>query len=390
MAEALGSFDISRAATAIAPPRVKPARPIKVIHLFKYFRPDFTGDGLYLEKLIPILEQEGVHSDVAADVTRPSPTQTRAHLFGHASTKLLNPLLLLWFALNAWRYDVAHLHSAIDRHFLYPLIARLSGCRVVQSCTLDDGIHSLVHSYRPRFQGLIRRLCSLINDVIAISPALYEDSKRETPINRVHLIPQGVTIPESAESLRAQARQRFNLPDNAVAALFVGGLCPRKDVRFLVDNHPAHLPELHLILVGPDLDTAYVDALRHAIATSPAASRIHLAGFMSDPAPAYRAADLFVFASHKEGCPNVVLEAMSHGLPVLSRNLPDTTDAVIDHGRTGLLFQTEAEYAAHITHLARNHTARAAMGNTARTAVATAYDLRAIAARYAAIYRKAA
>lgn len=374
-----------------ARPAARPApRQVQVLHMFKYFRPDFTGDGLYLEKLIPLLERQGVRNDVAAEMTRPATSGSIARLFGHGRLGSFNWRLLVWFVLNAWRYDVVHLHTAIDRHFIYHLIARAVGCRVVQSCTLDDSLGNLVRGYRPRFQGIVRRLCGLIDDVIAISPALYRDSVGATPAGRVHLIPQGVTIPVVDAGLRHAARQTFGFGEDATVALFVGGMCARKDVRFLVDNHPAELGALHLLLVGPTLEAGYVEALRTAIAASPAAGRIHLAGYMENPAAAYRAADLFVFASHKEGCPNVVLEAMAFGLPVISRHLPDTTDAVIEHGSTGLLFRDGAEYRSAIRRLAGDAGARAAMGRAARAAVVASYDLNAIAARYAALYAKAA
>ena len=373
--------------TAAVSARHKPSSAIRVLHLFKYFRPDFTGDGLYLEKLIPLLDRFGIQNDVAAEQTRAVPGQAHARLFGRGSTRFGNPLMLLWFLLNAWRYHVVHLHSAVDRYFAYHLIGRLFGCRVVQSCTLDDGMDALVNSYRPGFRPIARRLCRLITDVVAISPALYTDTRQVTPAGRVHLIPQGVILPTHDQPSRDAARARFGFGSADTVALFIGGLCPRKDARFLVDNHP-DLGHLHLMLVGPELDRAYVAALRAAIAASPAAARIHLAGYMNDPTAAYRAADLFVFASHKEGCPNVLLEAMAHGLPVISRDLPGTTDFMVEHARTGLLFGTGAQYTAALTRLATNPAARAAMSRAARSSIAQTFSLHGVATRYARLYRK--
>lgn len=42
-----------------------------VLHVFRYFRPDFTGEGIYLEKLAPLLAARGIRSDVIAASTRP-------------------------------------------------------------------------------------------------------------------------------------------------------------------------------------------------------------------------------------------------------------------------------------------------------------------------------
>ena len=373
--------------------RATAATPVKVLHMFKYFRPDFTGDGIYFEKLIPLLERRGIRNDVTAEITRADSGnggKTTARLFGCGRMAAFNPLLLLWFLVNAWRYDVVHMHSAIDRYFVYHMIARFFGCRVVQSCTLDDGLGSLVGGYRPAYRNVIRRLCGLIDDVVAISPRLYRDTLTVTAAARTHLIPQGVALPRLDRSDdRAAARARFAFAPDDVVMLFVGGLCPRKDVRFLVENHPTDIPNLQLLLVGPTLDDAYVAGLREAIARSPAAERITLVGYLDDPTPAYRAADAFVFASHAEGCPNVLLEAMAHGLPVISRNLNGTTDSVIDHGSSGVLFGTPEQYRSAVRRLAFNRDERTAMGAAARRSAEIAFDIEVIASRYSALYAKA-
>jgi glycosyltransferase involved in cell wall biosynthesis len=59
---------------------------------------------------------------------------------------------------------------------------------------------------------------------------------------------------------------------------------------------------------------------------------------MADMAPVYRDSDVYVLTSDYEGTPNVVLEAMACGLPVLSTAVGDVP-ALIEDGRTGFLVQ---------------------------------------------------
>ena len=247
---------------------------------------------------------------------------------------------------------------------------------------------AIIRGYRPLFRGLVRRLCGLVNDVVAISPALYHDTLDVVAANRVHFIPQGVVLPRHDPRARSMARQRLGFTEDDTVLLFIGGICARKDVRFLVENHPAELGRLHLLLVGPFIDAPYLADLRQAIAASPAAERIMLAGYMDDPAPAFHAADAFVFASRKEGFGNVLIEAMAHGLPVICRRLANVTDSFIEHGRTGLLFQTASGYQGAVRLLARDRERRAALGATARAAIVGTYDLDTVAGQYAALYRK--
>lgn len=167
----------------------------------------------------------------------------------------------------------------------------------------------------------------------------------------------------------------------------MGGLCARKDARFLIENHPAELGRVHLALVGPAIEAGYLSVLRAAVAASPAGGRIHIAGYMEDPSAAYRAADAFVFASHVEGCPNVLLEAMAYGLPAVARRLSGTTDHIVEHGRNGFLFDTAGEYAEAVRRLAGDPVERGAMGDAARATICARFEMEGIAGRYAELYR---
>jgi glycosyltransferase involved in cell wall biosynthesis len=379
------------------------AAPLTVLHLFKFFRPDFTGEGLYVERLAPALAALGIRSDVAVSFTAPPAVPPRATAIGRIRhfgrrdrrTRRFGPRLLLWLLANAWRYDVVHVHSPVDRYFLPHLIVRAFGCRIVQSCTLEDGIGQVIDSYRPRVRPLVRLLCRRIGRVVAISPRLHEDSLRVMPPSRVALIPQGVAIPSLSALSRAAARARFGYADEETVLLFVGGLCARKDVRFLIDNHLSLLGEcraLRLLIAGPDLEDEYAAELRAMVADAVCSGRIapgtiRFAGHLENPSEAYRAADLFVFASRAEGFGNVLLEAMAYALPVVARRLPGVTDSFVTQDVTGDLFDDAAGYSRAVLRLAADPALRARRGAAGREAAAKGFSLPEIAARYAALYR---
>ena len=65
--------------------------------------------------------------------------------------------------------------------------------------------------------------------------------------------------------------------------------------------------------------------------------RVIFAGFQDDPTPFYATADLFVLSSDYEGFGNVIVEALSFGLPVVSTNCPSGPAEILENGRFGRL-----------------------------------------------------
>ena len=372
-----------------------PLNSLNVLHVFRYFRPDFTGEGLYLEKLARHLAVNAIRSDVVVESTRaPRLAQTmdgvgRIRFFGPGSGRPLRIQLrmMLWFAVHSSSYDVVHFHAFVDRLLLLHLIARLCGCRIVQSCTLDDGLSSVVGGYRPLYRPLLRRLCRLIDAAVAISPRLYAENLAVLPAARNWLIPQGVNL-SPLPGQRDRARWGFRRDDFVI--VFVGGMCARKDVMFLIENHAAIAvggSRVKLLLAGPQVESGYSESLRLAIARSPCAADIVLEDYLDDPSPAYAAADIFVFASRQEGFGNVLIEAMARALPVVSRRLPGVTDRIIDDGKTGILFETAADYRNAVRALIADPEERRVMGQAAAKAVRERFDLSKIACRYCELYR---
>jgi glycosyltransferase involved in cell wall biosynthesis len=372
----------------------------RVLHVFLYFQPDFSGEGLYFEKIAPLLA--GIRSDVvvAASTSEPArrplgPGIDEVHRFV-AKGEILpwyNWRLVIWFLMHAWRYDVVHFHCFVDRLFLLHIIARLSGCRIVQSATLDDGLGMVVDGYRASRRWLVRRMCRLIHHAVAISPRLFEDSLRTLSKGRVSLIPQGVAIKSSAAqpSQRTAARAALGFAPDDIVLLFVGGICARKDITFLLDAMPVAIrsaARVRLLVVGPDLECDYAASVRRR-AASLGDGVVRFTGFVEDPSPAYLAADVFVFASRAEGFGNVLIEAMAAGLPVLARHLPGVTDSFISDGATGFLFSDAVTYDEILARLIADAVLRQRVGQAARASVA-GYDMAAIAARYIEVYRNEA
>jgi glycosyltransferase involved in cell wall biosynthesis len=211
------------------------------------------------------------------------------------------------------------------------------------------------------------------------------------PDDRLVLIPQGAVIPARAADDAGGGRARLGLREDAVVLLFVGGICQRKGVEMLVENH-RHLVErisdLHLFLIGPVLEPDYAARLRRRVSELGIEDRVRFCGFVDDPAAYYALADILVFASHAEGFGNVLIEAMAAGLPVVSRLLPGVNDYFIEQDVTGHLFKDDAGYRDAVLRFAEDPSLRRAVGDRARAAVSARFSLTEIATRYVRLYRE--
>ena len=136
----------------------------------------------------------------------------------------------------------------------------------------------------------------------------------------------------------SKVRARFGIPREAPVLGFVGRLTRDKGLPELVAAFDLILrvePAAHLLLVGwfDDSDDALEDELCVRILCHP---RMHCTRFVSDTAPFYRAMDVLVLPTWREGFPNVVLEAAATGIPVITTECTGARDSVIPEV-TGLL-----------------------------------------------------
>ncbi len=125
-------------------------------------------------------------------------------------------------------------------------------------------------------------------------------------------------------------------------------------------------PAARLLLVGwfDVAEDALDPELRERILRHP---NIHCTGFVGDTAPYYRAMDMLVLPTWREGFPNVVLEAAATGIPVVTTESTGARDSVIPEV-TGLMIPPGYPYAIFeaVMNLIRDPNRRRRMGHAAR------------------------
>lgn len=163
------------------------------------------------------------------------------------------------------------------------------------------------------------------------------------PADRHTLLPLGVAIaPELAPRERGALRRRLGLPEGGDILLCAAALNAwSKRLPYLIDEVAALSPRPHLVLLGQrEAETPAIlrqarerlGAEGHTVRTVP-----------REAMPAYyRAADMFVLASRYEAMGRVLVEALSHGLPVLAHDAPWSRFVLGGHGRTADLAEAGA------------------------------------------------
>lgn len=121
--------------------------------------------------------------------------------------------------------------------------------------------------------------------------------------------------------------------------LSIGRLIPTKHHSLLVDIFvKINLPDWKLIIVGDNAPgNDIMGTLRKKIEEGRLQNRVILTGNITNVDDYYRRSSIFAFTSSSEGFPNVIGEAMSAGLPVISFNCVAGPSELIDDGITGFL-----------------------------------------------------
>ena len=102
-----------------------------------------------------------------------------------------------------------------------------------------------------------------------------------------------------------------------------------------------------------------------------------------------RCMDGFVFASEREGFPNVIIEAMATGLPVIAQDIPGILSYIIRSPETGVLVQPgdNAEIANWVLNFAKKPELGKIIGKKARQEVIQKFSLETEVMAHAKLYK---
>jgi glycosyltransferase involved in cell wall biosynthesis len=203
-------------------------------------------------------------------------------------------------------------------------------------------VHGWVHETRrtPLYYWVDKLCLPRYQRVICVSEDLYQQCiARGVTAERCVLIENAIDTTEfSRQWTAAQAKQRLGIAPERLVIGAVGRLSQEKGFDILIRSVAQLLSQgldLELIIIGEGDARPQLEALITELGVS---ERIRLLGYRNDTREVYQAMDLFALSSHREGLPNVLLEAMALKVPVVATRIAGIPRLIQD-GENGVLVE---------------------------------------------------
>lgn len=290
------------------------------------------------------------------------------------------------------RVDIAHIQGYSTKNILIMALAKLFGRPVILH--LQTARHDEPSAVKG--QGRLAWCAYSTADLyLSVSPGLTASYLATgLPADRIREVPNGVDASRfrpASPGERASLRARLNLPASRPLVLFVGVISPDKQPHVLLDawlrlqQDPATASTL--VLVGAtdpalfELADRLIDQLRATARASGFADRVLFVPPTNQIQDYFRAADMYVMPSLREGLPIALLEAMACGLPCVASRLPGATDVMVEDGVNGRLVAVGdvGAFAAAIAGLLAAPEVAARLGAAARRTVEDRYTMERVA-----------
>ena len=260
----------------------------------------------------------------------------------------------LVFIRKILQFDIVHMHGFSIRNAGVVLICLLFQKKILLKMTSFGHDDPLSVKKKSPYLYLIYKLCHYY---IGISPAFFE-SFEDSGISKskFKFIPNGVNFnlfkPISKEE-KIKIREKYGYEKNNKIILFIGHFSQEKNPilayqswfeYFKIDNNAK------LIFIGVstnhfEVDESIIKFINNDLKNQYLCNEVKFI-YKTDNIEEYmQISDIFLMTSEREGLPNVLLEAMSCGLPCIVKSLPAITDWLVKDLETGFLFdQNDANY----------------------------------------------
>jgi len=193
--------------------------------------------------------------------------------------------------------------------------------------------HFIDLNKKSKLLNFVNRKLLKIPTYLGAQGSKWIDFYKEMGIEKSHLklIPNWI---------RVNSDTVYSTNEKDVTFLYVGWTVKKKGILELFDVIEEHddLKSYKFIVAGGGtlLEELQERTVKNGL------KNIEMLGWVKpkDLPSLYRKSDVFVLPSHAEGFPNVILEALNHGLPIISTNVGGIADSIID-GQNGYIFEAK-------------------------------------------------
>ncbi len=263
---------------------------------------------------------------------------------------------------------------------------RIAGCDIFRA---GDGVHRVWLEQRARIVSPLQRMLTGLSAYHRYVMAAEEEMFRSPSLKKIicnsvmvkNDIIRCFQVPEEKFAViynaidcqrfepatpaeRQQSRAQLNLPAEAKVFIYVGSGFERKGLHASITALAA--TDAHLIVVGQDKQQSRYVSLARSLGCE---TRVHFVGVQHNVIPYYHAADGLMLPTLYDPFPNVILEAMACGLPVITSFTCGGAEFIVE-GEQG--FVCDALDVAALTAAAQAiplRTVDARMGDAARQRV---------------------
>jgi teichuronic acid biosynthesis glycosyltransferase TuaC len=238
--------------------------------------------------------------------------------------------------------------DCLDAHYVYPdgfaatLLARLLKLPVIISARgTDINLFPQFWMIRPMIRWTLKRSDGLIGVCSALKDAMVELGAAPA---KARVIGNGVDLQRFGPIERRAARRKLGISEEGEIVVSVGSLIPRKGYHYLIPAFakiaPRH-PNLQLYIVG---EGNFRGELERIVENLDMNGRIKLVGNWPNEELAlwYCAADVSCLVSSREGWPNVLLESMACGTPVVATRVWGVPE-IITSPELGIMVEQDSE-----------------------------------------------
>ena len=296
--------------------------------------------------------------------------------------------------IKLYRIEIVH-GFLFDAEITARLAGKLAGCPLVISSERNS-----FHNYRSIQTVLFKITASMANLCIANSEAgiKYHKSTFNLPPEKYRLLRNGVDLERFNKQPTEHIRQSLELDDDTLVVGMFGSLKRQKNHRLLIESIPSiveDIPKVKFLFVGGHLEEGHESGASGAGYKQELITLIEqlniekfclFVGAKSDIEAWYSLCDLTVLPSLYEGTPNVLLESLACGTPVIATDVADNKTLLPDHCGATVPLNDPSYLAEKVSQLLGNPEKREAFSKNARQHAEKEFSLQKMAKTLEDIY----